>query len=428
MPLLHALYLLAAIVLTLLLAQRRRIVACIALGLAAMAFGFASGQSVSLIGKAFGEGFGQFITAPGLVIIAAALISALGHMPGGGLRRARWPATAIGLVAGLAGSVSMAYAILTPLRDAVTGRGRAGRIAALGLGLALSASHGLLLPSPLAIGTSAILGARWQLMLAFGIPAALIAILTGSLYARRVGPKDDSIAPASSVSIVPPRLEFGLVLAVIAPLALLILRSVGDYPTEPLGGGPARELILGLGRAPILALVGLGIMVAFTWGRVAGFWAAQGSAARVLGAVAPLVLVVGASGGMQRLLQETGMAENLAGQLLGWRAGLLVPFLAAAIIKALQGSSLVAMLTAAGMVQPLLGPLGLDSDTGRALAALAVGAGATSLRHIADPLFWQIGDAAETGPGRTLVAVTGGTLSQGLASLAALIVLGTIFG
>ena len=53
-----------------------------------------------------------------------------------------------------------------------------------------------------------------------------------------------------------------LILAITVPLLLLMVQSVGDIPSEPLGGGPTRELILGIGRPLILFLVGVGIMVA----------------------------------------------------------------------------------------------------------------------------------------------------------------------
>src|SRR5262249_59110191 len=94
--------------------------------------------------------------------------------------------------------------------------------------------------------------------------------------------------------------------------------------------------------------------------------------------------------GLQRLCQETGMAELLGEHVSAWHlsgaSGLLMIFLVAATIKTLQGSSLVAAITAAGIAQPLLIPLGLDPANARALAALAVGAGAMSVSpHHADP-------------------------------------------
>ena len=65
--------------------------------------------------------------------------------------------------------------------------------------------------------------------------------------------------------------------------------------------------------------------------------------------------MVCAAGGLQRLCQQTGMAEVLGERLLAWHLGafgVLIPFLIAAVMKALQGSSLVASITTAGMVAP----------------------------------------------------------------------------
>ena len=63
---------------------------------------------------------------------------------------------------------------------------------------------------------------------------------------------------------------------------------------------------------------------------------------------APLLLAVGASGGLGRVFDETGMAELLAEYALHPRHGVLTPFLAAAIVKTMQGNSLTAVLTASG--------------------------------------------------------------------------------
>ena len=118
------------------------------------------------------------------------------------------------------------------------------------------------------------------------------------------------------------------------------------------------------------------------------------------------------------------MAEMFGERLLDWHAaalgGVLVAFLIAAAIKTLQGSSLVAAITAAGMVQPLLLPLGLGDPTGKALAALAVGAGAMTVCHVNDELFWLVADRAGLPPLRALATIGLGTLLQGLIAAAAL--------
>ena len=103
-----------------------------------------------------------------------------------------------------------------------------------------------------------------------------------------------------------------------------------------------------------------------------------------------------------------------------------VPFLVAAAVKTLQGSSLVAAITAAGMIQPILGPLGLDSESARALAALAAGSGAMAASHVNDDYFWLATAYSGIGPARGLLAITGGTIVQGTVAVAGLLALSAL--
>lgn len=194
-------------------------------------------------------------------------------------------------------------------------------------------------------------------------------------------------------------------------------------PSEPFGGGTKRELIIGLGRPLILLLVGLGIMSAGLWRLSRKLLIDADWTGRMLGNAAVILLTVGAAGGLQRLCQETGMAELLGERLLGWPGGLFVPFVVAAVIKTLQGSSLVAAITTAGMVQPLLPQLGLADPSGAALAALVIGAGAMTVSHVNDDYFWLVTTTARLSPARGLAALSGGTLLQGVVALAALFLL-----
>jgi GntP family gluconate:H+ symporter len=138
---------------------------------------------------------------------------------------------------------------------------------------------------------------------------------------------------------------------------------------------------------------------------------------------APLLLAVGAAGGLSRVFDETGMAELLAESVLSPRYGLLVPFLAAAIVKTLQGNSLTAVLTASGMVEPMLPALGLDSANGRAIAAAAAGAGSIAICHLNDPFFWIAAHMGGLSPAKALRAISLGSL---LVALVALVLLAAI--
>jgi GntP family gluconate:H+ symporter len=60
------------------------------------------------------------------------------------------------------------------------------------------------------------------------------------------------------------------------------------------------------------------------------------------------------------------------------------------IIKTAQGSSTVAIVTASSIILPLLPALGLDSENGRILAVLSMGAGSMMVSHTNDAYFWVI--------------------------------------
>ena len=78
------------------------------------------------------------------------------------------------------------------------------------------------------------------------------------------------------------------------------------------------------------------------------------------------------------------------------------------------------------MVQPLLLPLGLADANGKALAALAVGAGAMTVSHVNDEYFWLVADRARLTPLRGFATFSAGTLLQGLLAAAALSILAVL--
>src|SRR5262249_60686571 len=112
-----------------------------------------------------------------------------------------------------------------------------------------------------------------------------------------------------------------------------------------------------------------------------------------------------------------GWAGRWAEGVLDRGLGRLGPSLAAAIVKTMQGNSLSAVLTASGMVEPMLPALGLDSPTGRALAAAAAGAGSIAICHLNDPFFWIAADVAGLAPAKALRTISLGSLVIALAAL-----------
>jgi gluconate:H+ symporter, GntP family len=449
MPLFHALLLFASVIALTAATQSRQLHPFLALAAIAAAFGLASGLSLSLLGKAFGTGFSQALYSPGVVIVAAGFVAGIAESTAAADRliakidRLRsWLgstrlAAFLGMIAGLGASPAAAFALLMPVFRPIAGSAPAKPgPAPIALALAISASHGLLLFAPVPIAAASILEARWDRVALFGVPLAILIATLGAALAQWLPSASVSTLPApQEVPSVAEKRDGSAVVLMLAtgiPLLMLMVQSLGDIPSEPLGGGSARELVIGLGRPLILLLVGIGIMIAGHWRSSRKLLVDSKWTARILNNVAGILLVVGAAGGFQRLCQETGMAELLGERVLGWHvhgvASLLVPFLIAATIKTLQGSSLVAAIAAAGMVQPVLAPLGLDDETGRAFATLAIGAGAMTVSHVNDEFFWLVSTSAGLRPLHGLATITLGTLLQGTLSLAALLTLSVASG
>ena len=382
-----------AVVAIVMLTQRLRLPAFLAIMATVVVYGIAADMTFQSVGKAFGLGFTAALEQAGLLVVAGALVQALV------LRQPLGTGTSalVGALAGLGASATGGLALLQPA-------GQDSPRRALGLALTLLAVSSLVAPSPIAVAAASVMKASNSTMLMVALPLAAIAALLGWWYVAH------QIPPTN----VPGWLDWTW-LAVFIPIALLIVQSVAQMPSEPLGKGGAREFYIGISKPLMLAVIAITLGVLF-----AGRWQPSALAGR---SWAPLLMVVGASGGLARVFDETGMAELLAEHALHPRFGILTPFLAAAIVKTMQGNSLTAVLTASGMVEPMLPTLGLDSASGRALAAAAAGAGSMAICHVNDPFFWIAASMGRLSAGRALYAIS---LGSAVMAIGALVVLAAV--
>jgi GntP family gluconate:H+ symporter len=84
------------------------------------------------------------------------------------------------------------------------------------------------------------------------------------------------------------------------------------------------------------------------------------------------------------------MGEQLSAVLPLATMGILFPFLLTFLLKTAQGSSTVAIITAASIILPLLPALGLNDENGRLICVLSMGAGSMFISHANDAYFWVI--------------------------------------
>ncbi|NNE29435.1 MAG: gluconate transporter, partial [Saprospiraceae bacterium] len=103
-----------------------------------------------------------------------------------------------------------------------------------------------------------------------------------------------------------------------------------------------------------------------------------------------IILLTGAGGVFKEMLIATGGGKMMAESLTSMGIPLILfAFLAAAIIRVLQGSATVAMITGAGLVAPLLLETNLAPMQLAALV-ISVASGASVLSHVNDSGFWLV--------------------------------------
>lgn len=89
------------------------------------------------------------------------------------------------------------------------------------------------------------------------------------------------------------------------------------------------------------------------------------------------------------MLVNTGTGEMLANYFASEGVSILLfAFISAALVRILQGSATVAMITAAGITAPLLAADIGDID--KALLVIAIASGASILSHVNDSGFWLV--------------------------------------
>ncbi len=410
---LSAVLLPVAVVAILLAVERLRLPVFVAIIAVVIGYGLAADMSFQSIGRAFGVGFVQTLERFGLVVVAGSLVAKLMLSA-----PARSPFAALaGAIAGLGSSAAGGLALLQPVANGAARR-------AIGLALTLLAVQALIAPAPIAVGAAAVLKVDLGSMAMIALPLAALIAGSAWFYLTRILPADE--LRADKLPTREPRGGVSLALAVVAvPILLLIVHSLTQVPIESLARGKARDLIIALSSPMILSA--LVVLLAVIAVRATGqrSWSALPEALANT-SWAPLLLAVGTAGGFGRVLDETGMAELLAERVIDPRLGVMAPFLAAAIVKTLQGGSLAAVLTSSGMVEPMLPALGLDSANGRILAAAAAGVGSMTVCHFNDPLFWIAAHMGGLSPRRALLAITGGSLVLGVVAAVALVMLSLV--
>ena len=133
-----------------------------------------------------------------------------------------------------------------------------------------------------------------------------------------------------------------------------------------------------------------------------------------------LMLLVGAGGALGRMIQDSGLGDYIAGNIVKTSISpLLLPFLIALLLRVAQGSGSVAMMTAASVTAPMVTALQLNP----VFAALAACIGAIPFSHFNDSYFWVVTNFGAMTPEKGYKTQTMATLVLGLSGMLEIFIL-----
>ncbi len=399
---------LVGITLLLVLILKFRIQAFISLLISSITVGLLAGLPPSAIIETIQEGMGSTLGFVATVVGLGAMFGAILEYSGGaealakslikrfGDEKAPWALTFTGILVAIPVFFDVAVIILVPIVYALQRKsGKSLLFYAIPLIAGLGAAHVFIPPTPGPVAVADILNADlgWVIILGSfaGIPAAILA---GPVYAKYLSKKLHIVAPKIDTKNVEHDTlpSLGMILSIIGtPIILIVANTIINGPVLPdnfvpafvsnvfeLIGHPFTALII----ANLIAWVLLGLKRGKTNDELLDIMTKSLAPAGII------ILLTGAGGVFKQTLVNTGTGEMLATFFADKGFGILIfAYFSAVLIRVLQGSATVAMITAAGLTAPLLMNA---SVVDASLIVVAIAAGATILSHVNDSGFWLV--------------------------------------
>lgn len=400
------------IAILLFLILRLKIQAFVALLIASISVGIISGMEPSEIITTMKQGMGNTLGFVAVVVGLGAMFGAILEHSGGakalatfllkqfGEKNASWAMVITGFFIAIPVFFDVAFIILVPLLYSLQRKTKKSLLLyAIPLLAGLAITHAFIPPTPGPVAVADILKADlgWVILFGFlvGIPTAIVC---GPLFGKYIASQIFVEAPASEVEqadddTIKNYPSVSMILAIIGiPIVLIVSNTVlnsalFDEETIPVEvkswfgmiGHPFTALIL----ANVIAWYFLGIRRNFTKEKLLNI------TTKSMGPAGIIILLTGAGGVFKQVLVNTGTGEMLATYFADKGVSILLfSFIAAALIRLLQGSATVAMITAAGITAPLLA---IDiSAIDKALLVVSIAAGASIASHVNDSGFWLV--------------------------------------
>lgn len=405
------------VIVLILLVLKTKVHAFLALIIAASIAGLVGGMVPGDVAEAISSGFGSTLASVGIVIGLGVMMGRILEVSGAaetlayslikfvGRKKEEWAMAIAGYIISIPIFLDSAFVILNPLVKTLSEK-TGKSVLAIGVSLAsgLVLTHSLVPPTPGPLGVAGIFGVDIGIMIAFGLFFSIPLMIIGVLYAKWLGKKIYQLPDDSTESgFVRPEKEMTYpdmieaieerskdlpsftksILPILIPIVLIFVNttlSALDL-TEGFYG-----ILVFLGQ-PIIA-VALALLTAiYVLARDLTREDTLEEMERGIQDAGIILLVTGAGGALGNVLRESGAGDYIALQIADLAIpAVLIPFFIATMVRLIQGSGTVAMITAASIAAPILAQL----DVNMALAAVAATLGSLVFSYFNDSFFWVV--------------------------------------
>lgn len=399
---------LAGIFLLLFLVIRTKLHAFVSLLLVSLIVGVAAGMPLGDVIASIQNGMGGTLGFVAVVVGLGAMFGKMLEVSGGAERlaqtlvskfgedKAQWALGITGFIVAVPVFFDVGFIILVPIVYGLAKKtGRSLLYYGIPLLAGLAVTHSFIPPTPGPIAVANLIGADLGWVILFGVLAGIPAmILAGPVFGKYIAKKIHVTIPDymefKEIDTTKELPSFKMILSLILiPLVLILANTLSAVLLDE--GNAIRDFLTFLGHpfvaltiATLLTFVFLGTRRGYSRDEV------QEIATKALEPAGIIILVTGAGGVFKQVLIDSGVGDVLGEMMAGSPLpAIVLAFLIATVVRVAQGSATVSMVTAAGLITPLLE---IQNITGAALGliVIAIASGATVLSHVNDSGFWLV--------------------------------------
>ena len=284
------------------------------------------------------------------------------------------------------------------------------------LATGLYSAHVFIPPTPGPIAASAIINADIGLLFLIGIIVGIIVSISGYVWMKLLFKKEfkinsgeikshDFTSDRSIVSFLP----------VIIPILLISTSTIIKYPKLDINQLTFLKIFEIIGKPEIALLIGF--VMTLTFLKKDEVQDTPKWIIKSLKNSFEILVITGAGGALGYIIRESGVIDNLNLNIVTGLASIFSVFILAAIIKTIQGSSTVAIVTTSAITAPILQSIGMSSELEKVILIISIGSGAMTISHVNDSYFWVVTKYSNIEMNDVLKYFSSATLIQGLTGL-----------